>query len=136
MTMTYSEGTPGSLGPVTWPGPRPAINVRVSTGVDPATIGRAIARALRTGGSVTPDRIRWDREWEALTGRRWGWEPPMTPRVAVHLGVASHGADTEVWVEDIPLHRLVCGIRIERSVSDAGAGDLVLTIPMARVALF
>lgn len=100
-----------------------------------ADVGLAIARAAREY-DARARRATWERRWQELTGRPWGWKPPLMPRLTVSLGSSPVGMDTEVWLEDLPLHRLVSGLTIEKSVPRHGdIGTLTITIPIALVSV-
>ena len=97
----------------------------------PMAVGREVARAI-AAYERRARRVAWERRWLELTGRPWGWKPPARPRLTVSLGSSPLGLDTQVWIEDLPLHHLTSGVTIEKRVPrDGDIGTLTITIPIA-----
>lgn len=97
-----------------------------------AETGRLAARAVLEY-EARARRLAWERRWQEMTGRPWGWVPPRSPRMVVSLGRDPRGMDAQVWVDDLPLHPLIRNMAVRKGLDEASGGVLVLEIPLPLV---
>lgn len=62
------------------------------------------------------ERLRWEAEWAALTGRPWGWTPPRRPtRLDITLDpLFPYLSRVRIGDLDIPAEAVSVGVTVDR----------------------